>query len=344
MRDFNSATALSDKIQNCLIKIVNEAIKNEDDIDKAMTLVMEFLKGNNSIFDDILKDYSVSKNYLSQMLLSNFFEINYYRYKNYLWLDAKRSQLINKIKNGNIEARDANKFLVRYCDNSDNFILNDVLLYFAHICPTYSYKVVSLLINEPFIENLYKLYPLALNEHLLTLDDSHSMPLNKKEILLYDLYEIIVTESERVLFSEGKYPKFSRGYLQDIANTLKKYNGHDKSKTNLHMSIIKAFDKRMNEKGDDLDKILTVELAITTSTQKEKLHFPLESFETRLLDEYRTMTKDKKNLVSFYDFYRNFVIKVIIINFGMMSSEVMLQDLEELKSLICSEEKIYKKI
>ena len=340
----DNATILSDKIQNCFVKIVDQAIKNEPDIDKALACVLKYLKGENTQFDNLLKEYSVSKNYLCQMILSNFFEINYYRYKNYMWLDTKRDHLVEMIKTGKIEARDANSVLNSYSGNDGIFILNDVLLYFAHICPTYSYKVVKNLVNEPFVHNIYKLYPLALNEHLLTLDDEHSMPLSKKEILLYDLYEIIVNESERVLFSEGKYPKFSRGYLQELANTLKKYSGHDKKKTNVHMSIIKAFDKRIIEQGDDLDKILTVELAIMTLIQKKKVHFPLEDFEMRLLDEYNKMKKDKKNLISFYDFYRNFIVKVIIINFWQLDSNDMLQDLEELKPLTNEKEKTYKKL
>lgn len=134
---------LSDQVQNCLNELFNEAYKKSQNYIEAISKISIYLVGDNNTYNYVLKMYSnVNRELLNRMVLSNFLEITYYRRKNDIPLDKKRLSILEcALSSYNDSLMD-----LIYFDAKQFFLmLNDVLLYFWHLSPIYSFNVVKII-------------------------------------------------------------------------------------------------------------------------------------------------------------------------------------------------------
>lgn len=323
-------TYLSDNVQNCLNDLFSTSYKKTDDFIESVIEISSYLISENKEYDDISNKYvGVSKSLLNQMILSNFSEITYYRRKNGIQLDDVRLNILNSV-----EMADSNNnglMSLLYCDIYQfATMLNDVLLYFWHPSPMYSYNIVKSMSEDGFAKNLYPIYPLAVNEHMLTLDDSY----NEKEFLLYTLIETMITETERLQFSSGNYPIPNAGYLQEIANTLKKHNGNNKNIPNLHKQILEEFNSKVGmTQGNNYNKILLLEILLSAVQTKHRCCIPESKEEKQIVEMLHKTNLSLEELSNLYDNNEGQIISSLINDWNMFPIETMLSDVKFLKNV-----------
>jgi len=325
----DNITYLSDKIQNCLNDLFSTTYNENNDFLESLVQVSSYLISDSDKYDEILNKYDgVSKSLLNQMILSNFSEITYYRRKNGIQLDDTRLNILNSVEKA--DSNNNGVLSLLYCDIHEfTIMLNDVLLYFWHPSPMYSYNIVKSMNEDGFARNLYPLYPLAVNEHMLTMDDSYT----DKEILLYTLIETMITTTERLIFSNGSYPVPHPGYLQDIANKLKEHNGNNKTLPNLHKEIIEEFNSRIGiSKGNDYNKVLLLEILLSTIQTKHRCCIPESKDEKQISKEIHKTNISLENLSKLYDSHEEQIISSLISDWNMFPNETMLFDIEWLES------------
>ena len=321
---------LSDRIQNCLNDLFSTSYKKTNNFNKSLIDISNYLVTESKKYDDILNKYEgVNKCLLNQMILSNFLEITYYRRKNGIKLDDVRLNILNSV-----ELADSNNnglLSLLYCD-TQQFVtmINDVLLYFWHPSRVYSYNVVKSINEDGFAKKLYQIYPLALNEHMLTLDDSY----NEKEFLLYTLIEIMITATERLQFLSGNYPIPNVEYLQEITNTLKKHNGNNKNIPNLHKQILEEFNYRVDmAQGNNYNKILLLEILLSTVQTKHICCIPESTEEKQIVEMLHKTNLSLEDLSNLYDNNEEQIISSLINDWNMFPNETMLYDVECLKAV-----------
>lgn len=323
-------TYLSDNIQNCLNNLFSTSYKKTDDFNKSLIDVANYLVTESEEYDVILDNYDgVNKGLLNQMIFSNFSEINYYRRKNGIQLDEERLYILNSVEKP--DSPNSAYMLLLYCD-VEQFatMINDVLLYFWHPSPMYSYNIVKSMSKDGFAKNLYPVYPLAVNEHMLTLDDSY----NEKESLLYTLIETMINTTERLTFSKGEYPIPNAGYLQEIANTLKKHNGSNPSLPNLHKQILEEFNSRVGiDKGNDYNKILLLEILLSTIQTKHRCCIPESKEEKHIVEMIHKTNHSLEDLSKLYDNNEVQIISSLINDWNMFPIETMLSDIKYFKNV-----------
>lgn len=316
---------LSDKIQNCLNDLFSTSYKKTDDFLKSLVEISGYLLSESNKFDNILNKYDgVNKSLLNQMILSNFSEITYYRRKNGIKLDDVRLNILNSVEM--VDSNNNGLMSLLYCDiHQFATMLNDVLLYFWHPSPMYSYNIVKSMSEDGFAKNLYPIYPLALNEHMLTMDDSY----NEKEFLLYTLIETMITATERLTFSSGNYPIPDAGYLQEIANTLKKHNGNNKNIPNLHKQILEEFNSKVGiSQGKNYNKILLLEILLSTVQTKHRCCIPESKEEKQIVEMIHKTNLSLEDLSDLYDNNEGQIISSLINDWNMFPSETMLSDVK----------------
>ncbi len=308
---------LSDQIQNCFNELFRVIYNESEDFLKAICQLSIYLISDKNNYDYILKKYNIkSKEILIRMFISNFLEITYYRRKNNIPLDKERLGLLNTIENlPSLENRPILSFI---SFNPKQFVImiNDVLLYFWHLSPMYSYNATQSIIKDGFSKKLYEIYPVAFNEHLLTLNDTYS----KKEWLLFTFYEVLINETEKIEFSQGGFPTPSAGYIQKLTNILKEYNGHNPSLPNIHKAILDNFQLRTDILNNNEAKLLLLEIIISLIKLKEINNLPLE------IDEKLILSTLLKQSPSYYDKNNQTLISILINNFSYFSYEEILED------------------
>lgn len=326
---------LSDQVQNCLDELFNETYKKGQSYVDAVSEITIYLTGENDKYDYILNKYNnVDKELLNRMILSNFLEITYYRRKNAIPVDKERLSILNTIESITSSKSEGLMDLM-YLDSKKFFLmLNDVLLYFWHLSPIYSYNVVQCIIKDGFAKKLYSIYPLAMNEHMLTLDDSFSA----KQLLLFTFYETLINATEKIEFSNGKFPVPDASYTQRLANILKKYNGKNPKLLNIHKEIFDDFTFRthMNENKDN--KVLMIELIISTIRTKQSYGIPLEQEEKYLINSFAKSDKSAASMIELYNNNQQAIISSLINNWNCFSDDKLLEDLPELKDTIQKKE------
>lgn len=323
-------TYLSDSIQNCLNDLFSTSYKKTDDFLKSLVEISGYLLSESNKYDNVLNKYDgVNKSLLNQMILSNFSEINYYRRKNGIQLDAVRLNILNLVEKADINNDSLMSLL--YCDiHQFTTMINDVLLYFWHPSPMYSYNIVKSISEDGFAKKLYSIYPLALNEHMLTMDDSY----NEKEFLLYTLIEIMITEIERLTFSSGNYTIPNAGYLQEIANTLKKYNGNNKNIPNLHKQILEEFNSKVGmTQGNNYNKILLLEMLLSIVQTKHRCCISESIEEKQIVEMVHKTNLSLESLSDLYDNKECQIISLLINNWNMFPIETMLSDVKYLENV-----------
>lgn len=319
---------LSDQVQNCLNELFNETYKKGQSYIDAVSEISVYLIGGNDKYDYILNKYNnVDKELLNQMVLSNFLEITYYRRKNDIPVDKERLSILNNIESITSSKSEGLMDLM-YLDSKQFFLmLNDVLLYFWHLSPIYSYNIVQCIIKDGFAKKLYSIYPLAMNEHMLTLDDSFSA----KQLLLYTFYEALINATEKIEFSNGEFPVPDAGYTQRLANILKKYNGKNPKLLNVHKEIFDNFTNRTSLAENGENKTLMIEIIISTIRAKQRYGFPLEQEEKCLIDLFGKSDKSAASITELYDNNQQVIVSSLINNWNYFSDEELLGDLPELK-------------
>jgi len=319
---------LSDQVQNCLNELFNETYKKDQSYIDAVSEISVYLIGGNDKYDYILNKYNnVDKELLNQMVFSNFLEITYYRRKNDIPVDKERLSILNNVESITSSKSEGLMDLM-YLDSKQFFLmLNDVLLYFWHLSPIYSYNIVQCIIKDGFAKKLYSIYPLAMSEHMLTLDDSFSA----KQLLLYTFYETLINATERIEFSNGEFPVPDAGYTQRLANILKIYNGKNPKLLNIHKEIFDDFTNRTNLNKKDENKTLIIEIIISTIRAKQRYGFPLEQEEKCLIDLFDKSDKSAASITELYDNNQQVIVSSLINNWNYFSAEELLGDLPELK-------------
>lgn len=316
-------TYLSDKIQNCLNELFSTSYKKTDDFMKSVIEISSYLISESNEYDNILNRYEgINKSLLNQMILSNFSEITYYRRKNGIQLDDVRLNILNSVETADLNKNGVMSLL--YCDiHQFATMINDVLLYLWHPSPIYSYNIVKYMNEDDFAKKLYPIYPFAMNEHMLTLDDTFT----EKEFLLYTLIESMVNATERLTFSKGEYPIPNSGYMQEIANLLKEHNGSNSSLPNLHKEVLEEFNSKTGiTQGTNYDKILMFEILLQTIVTKHRCCIPTDNDEKYLFDELNKMDLTIEGISNFYDNNEEKVVSALINDWNMFPNEVVLLD------------------
>jgi len=323
-------TYLSDLAQVCLVDLFSTSYEKTDDYMKSVFEIANCLIDESNEYDGILNKYDgVNKNLLKQMILSNFSEITYYRRKNGIQLDSGRLNILEAVETADLN--DDGVMVLLHCDMPQfATMINDVLLYFWHPSPIYSYNIVKAMNEDGFAKKLYPIYPLAMSEHMLTLDYSYS----EKETLLYTLKEAIVNATERITFANGGDPIPNSGYLQDIANKLKKYNGRNPELPNLHEQILEEFNAKMGiTEGIDYNKVLILEILVATVQAKQNQWIPESKIEKQVIEYLNKTNLTLENLSNFYDNNEKTIISSLIDDWNMVSDENMLADVEFFKKV-----------
>lgn len=218
-----------------------------------------------------------------------------------------------------------------YCNISQfATMVNDVLLYFWHPSPMYSYNIVKSMVEDGFANKLYPIYPLAMNEHMLTLDNSY----NEKKFLLYTLIEAMINATERLTFSNGNYPIPNSMYLQDIANKLKKYNGSNPTLPNLHKEILEEFNSKIGiSKGNDYNKVLLLEILLSTVQTKRTCCIPEGKEEKQVVEELHKTNLSLEDLSNLYDNNEEQIISSLINDWNIFPNETMLFDVKSFEKV-----------
>lgn len=330
---------LSDIIQNCFNELFSTSYKETSDYEKSLVEITNYLFNNNNKYDNILRKYDgINKQLINQMVLSNFLEISYYRRKNGVQLDHIRLNVLNLVENENMD--DSIVSLFEPNIHQFSIMINDVLLYFWHPSPIYSYNAVKSIYQKRFSEILHQIYPLSIHEHALTLNDSFT----EKEFLLYTLIESMINASERLSFSNNMPPIPNHGYLQEIANQLKKHNGREPLLPNLHKEILDEFNSKAKiSKGNNYDKILILEILLSTIQAKQTCCIPLSKDEKHILNGLEYVNISLERISNFYDFNEKKIISSLIDNWNMFPNETMLLDTTIFESIKSKETKNFKK-
>ena len=319
---------LSDQVQNCLNELFNETYKKDQSYIDAVSEICAYLIGDNDKYDYILNKYNnVDKELLNKMVLSNFLEITYYRRKNAVPIDKDRLSILNTVESITSSKSEGLMDLMYLDSKQFSLMLNDVLLYFWHLSPIYSYNIVQCITKDGFAKKLYSIYPLAMNEHMLTLDDSFS----PKQLLLYTFYETLITATEKIEFSNGEFPVPDAGYTQRLANILKKHNGRNPKLLNVHKEIFNDFTFRTHINENNDNKVLMIELIISTIRAKQGYCFPLEQEEKCLIDLFDKSDKSSASMAKLYDNNQQVIVSSLINNWNYFSDEELLRDLPKLK-------------
>lgn len=315
---------LSDRVQNCFMELFSTFYKENNDFLESAIEISGYLLSSNDKYCDILKKYDgVNKALLKQMIFSNFLEITYYRRKQGIKLDDIRLNILNLVE---MEDLDDDSFMsLFYCDiHQFSIMVNDVLLYFSHPSPIYSFNVVKCISEEGFDKKLYSIYPLAVNEHMLTMEDSYS----QKEFLLYTLIEIMINTMESLNFVIGEYPVPNPAYFQDIFNKLKEYDGSNPGLINLHKLILEQFNSRVViNKGNDYNKILLLEMLCSLVHTKHRCCILESEIEKQIMDKIHKVNFSLKDLSNLYDDNGEQIISSLINNWDMFPNEVILSDI-----------------
>ena len=323
-------TYLSDSVQNCLNDIFSTAYKKTDDFMESLIETSNYLVSEGDEYDAILNKYEgVNKGLLNQMILSNFSEITYYRRKNGIQLDDIRLNILNSVEMA--ESNNNGFMSLLYCDvHQFATMINDVLLYFWHPSEMYSYNIVKSMNEDGFAQKLYPIYPLAFNEHMLTMDVSYS----EKEFLLYTLIETAINATERLTFSNGKYPVPDSGYQQEIANILKKHNGSNPSLPDLHKQILEDFNSRVGiSQGNNYNKILLLEILLSTVQTKHTCCIPESKDEKQIVETLYKTNLSLEELSNLYDNNEEQIISSLINGWNMFPIETMLSDVKYLENV-----------
>lgn len=221
-------------------------------------------------------------------------------------------------------------------------MVNDVLLYFWNPSSIYSYNIVKSIFKDGFAKKFHQLYPLSISEHTLTLDNISI--LTEKEFLLHMFYEVLINEIEIIQFSNGEVPTPSPGYMQKIANLLKKYNGYNPKLPNLHKEILDTFHSRIGiNDQNNYDKILMVEIFLSTIKAKQTVRFPLDPKKTKMIGDFNTIDKSMNGISLFYTINQQNIISSLLNNWNFFSDEEILQDIPELEAIKRNEVKSLKK-
>lgn len=312
---------LSDRAQQCLNALFTKAYKKTDDYFPALAEVAIYLlNSDEKDYDDLLKDYKgITKQMLVKMANSNFFELTYYRNKNGVKLDNFRQTNLDFIE-GEVNG-------IAKCIIGDAYqfveILNDVLFYFWHVSPIYSYNATKAIRESGIHKTLYAdVYDLAVLEHALTIQN---MELTDKEFLYYTLIECMSNAVERQVFAAGKYP-IPVGYRELMYDTLKKYNGRDKDLPNLHTEVIEEFTNKTGlENGPDYDKILIVEMLSQILNLKRQIIAPTKD-ERDLYIGIEIVDKNIESISEFYDKNKEKIIESLISNWMFYPDDIVLSD------------------
>lgn len=324
-----NTTYLSDKIQDCLNDLFSTSYKKNDDYMKSIIEISNYLISNSNKYNNILKKYDiVNKKVLNQMILSNFSEITYYRRKNAIQLDDERLNILKSVETTNLNDNYIMSLL--YCDIYQfATMINDVLLYFWHPSQIYSYNIVKSMYEDDFAKNLYQIYPLAMNEHILTLNDTFT----EKEFLLYTLIETMINATEKLSFANGEYPIPNLGYLQNIANKLKEHNGNNPSLPNLHKEILENFNSRTDiSKGNNYDKILILEILLSINQAKHRYYIPESQDEKDILNILKSINiYSLEEISNLYDAKEEKIISSLINDWNLFPDETMLFDTKMFK-------------
>ena len=307
-----NVTYLSDNVQSCFENLFYTIDKKEN-FRESLFEVAVYLTSDSDKYDDFLGKYiGVNKNLLKQMILSNFLEMNYYRQKMGIKLDDERLNILKAIETDDLND---NSFLLLYCDlKLFAKMINDVLLYLYHPSEIYSYNVVNCIIKDGFNEKLYSIYPLALSEHILTLNDKFTT----REFLIFTLIEIIINATEKLYFSEGKSFSTDSTYIQEVSNKLKQHNGNDTSVFNLYKQIIDDFKNRI---GNNYNKVLMIEIFISFIQFKRNYCIPISILEKDMLEIINKNDYSKEDLIVLYDNNEEQIISLLIDNWSMFLDE-----------------------
>ena len=306
----------SKEVQNCFITIFshiyNKCNNYEDTISK---LTFYLANPDNHDYDFILEKYdNVDKTILLRMICSNFVEINYYRKINKIPLDEERLFFLNKLMNNN-------HLLDLVCCTTKqlSIIINDVLLYFGHVSPIYSYNIVKSMAISGVDKQLFNIYPYAEEEHSQTL----SYTFDRKEYLLFTLYEIIVTETERIIFASNSFPIPDVDYLSIVKMLLERFGN---SELYLYDRILNTFDKRID--GASGDKAYVIQIAYNLLKQMKLENMVLDNSELSYMDECIKI-KDVLSANTYYDNNKKNIIKILLDNSFIIENEHLLKDLPE---------------
>ena len=220
-----------------------------------------------------------------------------------------------------------------YCSaNQLAMMINDVLLYFWHYSPIYSYNAVCSFINTEFANYLNEIYPYAKLEHNLTIENSK---FNGMEYLLFSLYEIVINETERIEFEKGLAPMPESDYLMGIDDLVRYYNGEkdengNEKEYNLQKLIYDQFKKRTNIDLDCGNKTIFVEIVIKMLLAKKEMGIPFEDGESELLN----VLLDNKNYSDYYDKNNDLLFSIVLNNLFYIDRDVILGDLPNKDDLV----------
>lgn len=321
---------IANDAQQCFNKIFTKSFrKNEEDYVKALADMAIYLAGEACpAFDEIVKQYNgVDKTMLLQMCFSNFIEINYYRQKNGIVLDADSKGILDSSINN--KSSNCVGIIGLYLSITQLVkVINDCLLYFWHPSKIYSYNAVNTLIEDNITENLYHIYPYAMQEHLHTLENTYT----DKEFLLHTLIECITNKGEKVIYEAGN-SAIPLGYEQGIANILKEHNGSDPDKENLHQQVLEEFKEKTGiTSGPDYDKILLLEMVVAACVLKNDFLIPLSDSEEKIVYQIGEKLEPDgltiDSLSAIYDENEREIISILINDWHTVNTRVMLNDME----------------
>ena len=140
------------------------------------------------------------------------------------------------------------------------------------------------------------------------------------------------------------YPVPYPGYLQDIANKLKKHNGSNKTLPNLHKQIIEEFNSKVGiSKGNDYNKVLLLEILLSTIQTKHRCCIPESKDEKQIVEKIHKTNISLEDLSSLYDNNEEQIISSLINDWNMFPNGTMLFDVKWLESAKNKEEKYCKK-
>ena len=301
----NNCSFLSSNLQDCFFEIFNYISKENEYMDAVAQMTYYFADVNND-YDFIVNKYpGINKELLIKMVLSNFLEINYYRLENNIEIDDDRKFFIEKV----ISYNNSSHMLDLLCLNGNQIaiMINDVLLYFWHLSPIYSYNAVMSMKKSRFDKYLNNLYPLAKMEHSLTMMSEFS----DKEYLLFTLYECIVNEVERIDFANGNYPSPDPEYLLRIKNQLYQYNGTNNKEINLYKRIINKYRERCSIDNIPVYKKLLITMCEALLKHKKDDNISYEDFESKFMEIVNNLKHE-----DLFDKYGDNIIGVFLDNLG----------------------------
>lgn len=307
---------LSESVSSCFLEIFSEAKKKfgEKNFGNALFFIADYLmvNPNNKEFDYILKKYpGVNKILISQMVVSKFIEINYYRIINNVIIDSDRLALLNTVvtsieKSIKMGAKTAS--LIVQAFNSIP-IINDTYLYLNHLSDTYSKNACKYFNKTSFNTIISTLYPLANIDSALNSFDN----LSRKEIILGNLLEVIIHSIEKVQFNNKTVPIFNYNYRNNNKDIINKYkNGICIDQTNIYNEVAQNFYKK--EPLDDDDIILMMELLVSLLNEKKDSSNKLTNDEDNLLNMINGIKNEKSSLIDFYKRNYYFIIQTFMNN------------------------------